>query len=126
MVKAELDKQHPIMYGGASSSGGHSFICDGYRSDNYFHFNWGWSGSNDGYYQLSKLKPGSGGAGGGSYDFSQDQDVIIGIVPDREEPVTAIEQIATPDVKTGKVIENGQLYIIRNNEKYSVFGQKIQ
>lgn len=124
MVKAELDKQHPIMYGGASSSGGHSFICDGYRSDNYFHFNWGWSGSNDGYYQLSRLKPGSGGAGGGGYDFSEDQDVIIGIVPDK--PATAIETVATPEIKTGKVIENGQLYIIRNNERYSVFGQKIQ
>lgn len=85
MIKDELDLQHPIMYGGASDQGGHSFICDGYRSDDYFHFNWGWSGSNDGYYKLSNLAPGGGGAGGGSYDFSEDQDVIIGIVPDRED-----------------------------------------
>ena len=86
MIKAELDLQHPIMYGGADSGGGgHSFICDGYRDDNYFHFNWGWSGSNDGYYRLSSLRPGSGGAGGGSYNFSEDQDVLIGIVPDRED-----------------------------------------
>ena len=132
MVKAELDLQHPIMYGGASSQGGHSFICDGYDDyndatyGNYFHFNWGWSGSNDGWYRLSSLKPGSGGAGGGSYDFSEDQDVIIGIVPDREEPVTAIEKLAAEELPTGKVFENGQLVIIRNNEKYSVLGQKIQ
>ena len=53
MVKEELDKKHPIMYGGASDEGGHSFICDGYDDSNYFHFNWGWSGSNDGYYKLS-------------------------------------------------------------------------
>ena len=79
MVKEELDKQHPIMYGGTGDEGGHSFICDGYNSDNYFHFNWGWSGENDGYYLLSNLTPGSGGAGGGSYSFSEDQDVIIGI-----------------------------------------------
>ena len=85
MVKAELDKNHPIMYGGASSAGGHSFICDGYNDQNYFHFNWGWSGENDGYFLLSKLKPGSGGAGGGGYDFSEDQDVIIGIVPDKKD-----------------------------------------
>ena len=85
MIKEELDKKHPIMYAGASSQGGHSFICDGYRDDNYFHFNWGWSGENDGYYKLSKLNPGGGGAGGGSYDFSEDQDVIIGIVPDRQD-----------------------------------------
>lgn len=86
MVKEELDKKHPIMYGGAGDKGGHSFICDGYDDSNYFHFNWGWSGQNDGYYKLSSLKPGSGGAGGGGYDFSQDQDVIIGIVPDKEWP----------------------------------------
>jgi len=85
MIKAELDKQRPIMYAGASDQGGHSFICDGYRTDDKFHFNWGWSGSNDGYYTLSNLAPGSGGAGGGGYDFSEDQDVIIGIVPDRNE-----------------------------------------
>ena len=82
MVKKELDKQHPIMYDG-SGSGGHSFICDGYDSQDYFHFNWGWSGSNDGWYKLSNLVPGSGGAGGGSYTFTEDQGVIIGIVPDK-------------------------------------------
>ena len=85
MVKEELDKRHPIMYGGAGEEGGHSFICDGYDDSNYFHFNWGWSGSNDGYYKLSNLVPGSGGAGGGGYDFSEDQDVIIGIVPDKKD-----------------------------------------
>ena len=83
MIKEELDKKHPIMYGGAGDEGGHSFICDGYKDDDYFHFNWGWSGQNDGYYKLSKLAPGSGGAGGGGYDFSEDQDVIIGIVPNK-------------------------------------------
>ena len=85
MVKEELDKQHPIMYAGAGDGGGHSFICDGYDTSNKFHFNWGWSGSNDGYYTLSNLAPGSGGAGGGSYDFSEDQDVIINIVPNRTD-----------------------------------------
>ena len=85
MVKEELDKLHPIMYAGTGDEGGHSFICDGYRDDNYFHFNWGWSGQNDGYFLLSNLNPGSGGAGGGSYNFSEDQDVIIGIVPDRQD-----------------------------------------
>ena len=82
MLKTELDKKHPIMYDGSGSDGGHSFICDGYDNAGYFHFNWGWSGSNDGWYLLSDLTPGSGGAGGGSYSFSNNQSVIIGIVPD--------------------------------------------
>ena len=117
MLKAELDKQHPIMYGGAGPTiddGGHSFICDGYDTNNKFHFNWGWSGSNDGYYTLSNLRPGSGGAGGGGYNFSYDQDVIIGIEPDRDdiepgEPVYitwSVNGVAgTPvEVEKGKLI----------------------
>ena len=88
MLKAELNKRRPIMYDGAGyddegeSTGGHSFICDGYDSNDYFHFNWGWSGTNDGFFALDNLVPESGGAGGGSYDFNDDQAVIIGIVPD--------------------------------------------
>lgn len=83
MIKGELDKHHPIMYDGSGAKGGHSFICDGYDDQDYFHFNWGWSGSNDGWYKLDNLVPGSGGAGGGSYNFTNTQGVIIGIVPDK-------------------------------------------
>mgnify|MGYP002623139510 CR=1 FL=1 len=91
LIKNELDNNRPIMYDGTSDEGGHSFICDGYRSDNYYHFNWGWSGYNDGYFLLTSLTPGSGGAGGGGYDFSEDQSMIIGIMPDKPEtPVTSI------------------------------------
>ena len=103
MLKAELDKQHPILYGG-EGNGGHSFICDGYDSNNKFHFNWGWSGSNDGYYTLSNLRPGSGGAGGGGYDFSENQDVIIGIEPDSStyvDPVDPIDPIDPVDPTPG-------------------------
>ena len=127
MLKEELDKKHPIMYDGAGKTeydGGHSFICDGYDSRNYFHFNWGWSGYGDGFFALSNLKPGGGGAGGGSYDFSYDQCVIIGIEPDSKP--SAMEQVASEMPQADKTIENGQLVIIRNNEKYSVLGHKIQ
>lgn len=88
MLKEELDKNHPIMYDGAgktSQDGGHSFICDGYDDQDYFSFNWGWSGAYDGFYLLSNVSPGAGGAGGGSYNFSYDQGVIIGIVPDKKD-----------------------------------------
>ena len=108
MVKAELDKQHPIMYAGAGSGGGHSFICDGYDDAGYFHFNWGWSGSNDGYYKLSSLVPGGGGAGGGSYDFTEDQEVLIGIQPDKD-PVAVTGVSVAPTSLTLKIKERGQV-----------------
>ena len=107
MVKGELDKNRPIMYAGAGSAGGHSFICDGYDDAGYFHFNWGWSGSNDGYYKLSKLAPGSGGAGGGSYDFSEDQDVIIGIEPNIQGH-TVITNGTGCSISCASVIENNK------------------
>ena len=73
----------PVLYGGQSSAGGHEFVCDGYSSDGYFHFNWGWGGMSDGYFRLTALNPGSqgiGGAGSGAgYNFGQD--IIVGIKP---------------------------------------------
>ena len=57
MVKQELDSLHPLYYDG-SGTGGHAFVCDGYQADQYFHFNWGWSGSYNGYFLLTALNPG--------------------------------------------------------------------
>ncbi|MBO7133458.1 MAG: C10 family peptidase [Bacteroidales bacterium] len=81
LLKADLDAGRPIMYSGASDEGGHSFVCDGYNNSDQFHFNWGWSGSYDGFFSLNAMTPGSGGIGGAGYDFSEDQDAIIGIEP---------------------------------------------
>ena len=81
MLKTELNAGRPLQYSGRGSGGGHSFVCCGYDSDNKFYFNWGWSGNNDGFYALNNLVPGSGGAGGGSYSFTNDQGAIFGIHP---------------------------------------------
>ena len=83
LLKTELDESRPIQYNGwgPNNSGGHSFVCDGYDNSNYFHFNWGWSGRNDGFYSLSNLVPGSGGSGGGGYNFTYNQLGIFGIQP---------------------------------------------
>lgn len=50
VLKSELDSLRPLLYSGYSAGGGHAFLSDGYRDDNYFHFNWGWGGSSDGYF----------------------------------------------------------------------------
>jgi len=50
-IQDQLDNDHPVYYSGQSDEGGHAFVCDGYRtSDDYFHFNFGWSGSSNGWY----------------------------------------------------------------------------
>ncbi|GEM_PF-5710914 len=73
MVYEELAAGRPIYYSGSSSEGGHAFVCDGYGSNGYFHFNWGWGGYQDGYFRLYALNPSSGGIGSyeGGYNSNQ-------------------------------------------------------
>ncbi len=72
MIKNELDESAPFFYGGSGSQGGHVFVCDGYRDDNYLHINWGFGGSYDGYFTHTALNP-------YQWNFSSNQAIIIGI-----------------------------------------------
>lgn len=55
----------PVIFNGHPyDSAGHSFVCDGYDGDGYFHFNWGWGGMSDGYFLLELMDPESQGIGG--------------------------------------------------------------
>ena len=82
MLTAELDQRHPIVYAGSGDAGGHGFVCDGYDSRGYVHFNFGWSGRGDGYFPVDSISPGTGGVGGGSYSFNMNNSALLGLVPD--------------------------------------------
>lgn len=79
MVYDELAQGRPIYYCGQSTEGGHAFVCDGYIGDDMFHFNWGWSGYQDGYFRLNVLNPLAGGTGSYSGGYNSDQSIIIGV-----------------------------------------------
>ena len=81
ILRQELNASRPIIYSGSGDGGGHCFVCDGYDANDYFHFNWGWGGSEDGLFLIDALNPGEGGIGGGGYQFNEGQDIIIGIQP---------------------------------------------
>ncbi len=70
ILKEELDNKRPVLYSGTGNGASHAFVCDGYDDKGYFHFNWGWSGANDGYYLT------------GEHSFPYDQAIIYGIQPD--------------------------------------------
>ena len=55
-----------------------AFVCDRYNG-NYFHMNWGWSGSYDGYFLISALKPGGVGTGGGTGGYNDHQHALFGV-----------------------------------------------
>lgn len=54
LLRAEIDAGRPMYYAGYGS-GGHAFNCDGYQGTDYFHFNWGWGGSYNGYFYVDDL-----------------------------------------------------------------------
>jgi hypothetical protein len=86
LIYSELSARRPVQYGGNESSGGHSFVCDGYDGDGMFHINWGWFGEKDGYYVLSVLNPYYNDALGRAtrLGFCRNQSAVVGIQPPSE------------------------------------------
>ena len=81
MMYHELSHNRVIHYSGFSSTSGHSFVCDGYQNEDFFHINWGWGGKSDNYFKLSALNPYEQGIGGSSSNdgFHSSQGAVIGI-----------------------------------------------
>lgn len=84
LVYGSLSRGCPVIYSGASTSGGHSFLCDGYSGDGYYHFNWGWSGKSDGYFLLYLLNPKDQGIGGTGSGYNDRGMIITDIHPARD------------------------------------------
>ncbi|MBO4721925.1 MAG: C10 family peptidase, partial [Muribaculaceae bacterium] len=82
-ILTELRANRPIIYGGRKHNGGHDFVCDGYDGNGYYHFNWGWRGSYDGYFLLTSLNPNGGGIGSavGNNGYMLGNAIIIGLEP---------------------------------------------
>lgn len=79
MIIAELQAGHPVLYSGRNDEAGHAFVCDGYRGDGYFHINWGWGGTSNGYFLLSALEPSEQGVGGSAAGYNIGQTALIGL-----------------------------------------------
>ena len=77
IIVAHLNRGMPLYYAGWSvpNINGHAFVCDGYQDTTYFHFNWGWNGSSNGYFHTSNPNP-------PGYNFRLAQELIINIYPD--------------------------------------------
>jgi len=105
LIKTELNEKRPILYGGSDADyNGHAFVCDGYDSSNLFHFNWGWSGSFNGYFELSSLKPSDPGMGGGYGGYSIGQDMTIGIQKPTESSVKSNQILLYKNIEANKSI----------------------
>ena len=86
-VYSQIREHGAVLYNGVTSAHeGHAFVCDGYREDGYFHFNWGWNGLSDGWFRLDALDPEVQGTGGSanSYAFNYQQNIHAFVSPGTE------------------------------------------
>ncbi len=82
MLIDHLDRGIVLYYAGWADSqyvSGHAFVCDGYQDSTFFHFNWGWGGAYDGYFNIDNLIV------GGS-DFTTMHEAVINATPATNYP----------------------------------------
>ena len=105
LIDNELIAKRPVLYSGQSSDGGHQFVCDGSDGKGLYHINWGWSGYQDGYFDITILNPAKGGIGSGNAPdgYNQGSDMIIGIMPDNGQediPLVTLKPIYATGIST--------------------------
>ena len=94
-----LDEGIPLYYSGQDDNwqGGHAFVCDGYDENDYFHFNWGWSGKDDAWCPIGAVNT-------TKYAFNTFNAFIGHIIPNspeynnRPENITDFELVENDDM----------------------------
>lgn len=127
LMKNEIDSLQPFCYGGTGNQGGHAFICDGF-DEPYFHVNWGWGGSHNGYFTLSAMNP-------GPYSFNSEQAAIIGIRGPHLPGVSVAEHPNEPSLSVYPNPSNGQFSIQLSSDNllpqsnffiYDIYGRLLK
>ncbi len=84
-----LDEHLPLYYSGSddNGAGGHAFVCDGYDENDYFHFNWGWSGRDDAWCPIGALNT-------TKYAFNDNNSYIGHILPSSTDYYLRADSVA--------------------------------
>ena len=84
-----LDEHLPLYYSGSDDggAGGHAFVCDGYDENDYFHFNWGWSGRDDAWCPIGALNT-------TKYAFNDSNSFLGHIVPQNSSYYLRADSVA--------------------------------
>ena len=108
LLKKELDCNRPVLYNGDSKYGeGHQFLIDGYDSNGFFKFNWGWGGYNNGYFYITDM------------EYNNANSAIVGLYPD-------------PDWKPSEssvmleLYDNGNIAGIETSDPYIEQGEEFE
>ena len=117
-AKAELDQHRPLFFSGRSASaGGHAWIVDGYTTigdATYFHVNWGWAGSSNGYYLINKQAT----TGYGTFNSNNDNSMMIKLMPDSSLIVKPAESSARVTASFGTISDGaGNMKYAQNSNR---------
>ncbi|MCM1021884.1 MAG: thiol protease/hemagglutinin PrtT [Muribaculum sp.] len=123
MIYNELKAERPVQYSGHGDGGGHSFVCDGYQDNGYFHINWGWGGSSDGYFKLSALDPSTLGIGGGTGGYNTTQGAVINIkLPEENSEYTYLVGASGLSAPNSIINRNASVTLFPNEKEEKVSG----
>ncbi|MBP3227378.1 MAG: leucine-rich repeat protein [Bacteroidaceae bacterium] len=103
-IRSELRAGRPVYYSGCDTiwkedyiygqkyryidmTEAHAFVCDGFSDDGLFHFNFGWGGQCDGYYNTKVIRP--FGENDKSHSYAPVNVLITGFRPASREKVEA-------------------------------------
>ena len=73
LIMDAIDMRWPMAHRG----GGHAYVLDGYNDNDMVHFNWGWSGSSDGWFNID------------DHGYTDSESVIYNYVPAEVYSATA-------------------------------------
>lgn len=117
LILTELQEGRAVAYSGQDpkKNYGHCFNLDGYDGT-WFHVNWGWGGSNDGYFGLDGLRDNTM-----DMDYTDGQGVVVGIRPPSEHPsnITLSNTRVSVDAPIGTVIADVNVESEATNPTYS-------
>lgn len=54
-IISEINARRPVIIAGYDTQSAHSYIADGYDAYDFIHFNWGWDGDYNGYYEVDPI-----------------------------------------------------------------------
>jgi len=128
LIKQELINNRPVLYSGESTTvGAHGFVCDGIDANGLFHFNWGWAGSCDGYYDMSALNPDLSVSNG----FTKYNEIYTNLMPNQngvaEDPAKGIRLGKCPGASKNTVNKNEYfaVYVSPMNDGLAQFSNYI-
>ena len=123
-LRGEIDGNRPILYSASdASSGGHSFIIDGYK-DESFSVNWGWGGYCNGFYQIGALNPQSEGRPTGD-KYNIGQSAVFGMQPsDGTEKVSTMGFYRYDHLNYMQVL-NMNVTDVKKGQKFNVYSLPV-